>query len=528
VTNLLNLSEASLDWSLAHVLKEGDTDVFPIPFEFDAIKFNWKEVRDELRSVDVLDWATRPCRSMLSPKAKFGFRIVTQLDPLDFLIYTALIYDVCHELELKRIPVSEGRVFSYRISPTRDGELFDSDVNYRAFLEQCRAKVSQKSSSSVVATTDISDFYSRIYHHRLDNALRGSVSRASHVTAIMRLLKGWNNTETFGIPVGCAASRVLAEITLSDVDEALLAYEIDFVRYNDDYRIFADTAAKAYKQLAFLAETLFANHGLSLQQQKTSIYSIDQFSSQFLEAPVDRVVDSLREKYYDLLEGLGITDPYEPIFYEDLTDEQQEALDALNLVEIFKEESASSEPDLALIRFCLRHLGQLGDDGVVDAIFENLDSIIPTFMHIVKYFSVLRGLSSLERTQLGARLLDLGRDSIVSELPYHRMWIFEPFAQTLEWKNGERLARIYEQERDQACRRQLVLAMGRAKHQHWFQSQWRRLFEHPHWERRAVLAAASILPADSRRHWYKSLNSRLDLLERTVIKWANSGAFTSV
>ena len=89
----------------------------------------------------------------------------------------------------------------------------------------------------------------------------------------MHLLSGWNGTETFGIPIGGAPSRILAEITLSDVDEALLASGIDFIRFNDDYRIFANSHATAYRHIAFLAETLFRNHGLSLQPQKTTILS---------------------------------------------------------------------------------------------------------------------------------------------------------------------------------------------------------------------------------------------------------------
>jgi len=93
-----------------------------------------------------------------------------------------------------------------------------------------------------VATTDISDFYSRIYHHRLENALRAATTKTSHVKAIMHLLSGWNGTESFGIPVGCAPSRILAEIVLADVDESLLANSVDFVRFNDDYRIFAYSA----------------------------------------------------------------------------------------------------------------------------------------------------------------------------------------------------------------------------------------------------------------------------------------------
>lgn len=253
---MLTLRENSYNWALNHALKLGDTDVFPVPFEYQALQYDWNNVKSQLVTTNVLDWKTRPMRSLLSPKAKYGFRTITQLDPLDFLIYSALIYEIASELEFRRVPVGDQIVFSYRVSTKQDGQLFDIEVGYRQYLARCREKLAVDTACSYVAVTDISDFYSRIYHHRLENALRAATSSNNHVTSLMRLLSGWNGTETFGIPVGCAPSRLLAEIALSDVDEAMRANGIDFVRFNDDYRIFATSETMAYQHLTFLASTL--------------------------------------------------------------------------------------------------------------------------------------------------------------------------------------------------------------------------------------------------------------------------------
>ena len=107
------------------------------------------------------------------------------------------------------------------------------------------------------------------------------------------MLSGWNGTETFGISVGCAPSRLLAEITLSDVGEALLANAIDFVRFNDDYRIFTNSKTELYQHIAFLAETLFRNHGLTFQRHKTSVLPVDDFRDRFLATTLNREIDSL-------------------------------------------------------------------------------------------------------------------------------------------------------------------------------------------------------------------------------------------
>lgn len=522
---MLLLQQDSLDWALAHVLRFGDTDVFPVPFEYAAVEHDWANVKASLAATDVLQWTTRPQRILLSPKARNGFRVITQLDPLDFLVFASLIREISSDLEARRIPIADGRVFSYRTAPQANGQLFSADTGYRQFLEACRQKLRANPAVQFVATTDISDFYARIYHHRLENALHTATTRGNHVRAVMRLLSGWNGTETFGIPIGGAPSRLLAETTLADVDEALLAAGIDFIRFNDDYRIFADSYEMAYRAITFLAETLYRNHGLNLQPQKTDVFTTDQFRDRFLVTPLDRELNSLHTKFEELADELGLNDWYEPIEYDDLDDDQKEAIDSLNLAELFREELEEDEPELPIIRFILRRLSQLGDAGVIDCIFDDLDKLHPALPDICRYVQSLRHLDPPGRSALGARMLALLTGSVVSELPYHRMWILDLFVHSQEWDNERRFFGLYATESDPTCRRNLILAMGRAHQAHWFQSQWRTLFDQPHWPRRALLAGASCMSADARRHWYRSVEPQLDLLELAVMRWARRTPF---
>lgn len=102
---MLTLREQSYNWSINHALNLGDTDVFPTAFEYEALRHDWDAVKTQLLSENVLNWHTRPARALLSPKAKYGFRTITQLDPLDFLIYSGLIYEIANDLESRRVPV---------------------------------------------------------------------------------------------------------------------------------------------------------------------------------------------------------------------------------------------------------------------------------------------------------------------------------------------------------------------------------------------------------------------------------------
>lgn len=521
---MLNVKSPSLDWALQHVMRFGDTDILPVPFEYDALQDDWTRIQAYLSKMDLHTWTVRAHRSLLAPKGRYAFRVVTQIDPLDFILYAALICEIATDLEAARVPVEKEIVFSYRVALSADGQLFDPNIGYDGFLRKADKETKKKSVTHVVLA-DIADFYHRIYHHRLENSLSAATRMGGHVKAVMRLLSQWNGTETFGIPVGNAPSRVLAEALIGDVDEALLSINSNFIRYNDDYRIFCASSSEAYRTIAFLAETLYRNHGLTLQPQKTFAVSKDEFRDRLLSSPEDREITSLHHKFESLVEALGLTDPYQEIEYDDLDDDQKELVDSLNLYDIFNEELRQKEIDLAVVKFVLRRMGQLGDDGLVDDVLKNLDSLYPAFPDIIQYLASLRNIKKARFHEIGQRVLELIENSLVSELEYHRIWALDLFARTTQWNNEDQFTKMLASARDQFSRRKLILALGRAHHRHWFQSQWRNLVNESPWPRRALLAAASCMAPDARKHWYKSILPQLDELEKSVVLWAKAHPF---
>ena len=162
---------------------------------------------------------------------------------------------------------------------------------------------------------------------------------------------------------------------------------------------------------------------------------------------------------------------------------------------------------------------------MVDHALGSLNSLHPAFPEIIDYLKNIRSVSSSRRREIGHRVLSLLQDSLISELDYHRMWALDLFTHSTEWDNEGSFFSLLGNSRDQLSRRKLILAMGRARQRHWFQSHWRNLSEEPPWPRRALLAAASCMPGDERQHWYKSVEARLDLLERAVMRWARANPF---
>ena len=53
---MLTIQPDSLDWALNHALNFGDTTMFPLPFEYEAIMKDWTKLRGILETQDVLQW----------------------------------------------------------------------------------------------------------------------------------------------------------------------------------------------------------------------------------------------------------------------------------------------------------------------------------------------------------------------------------------------------------------------------------------------------------------------------------------
>lgn len=111
------LNPEALDWALEHLSLEGDGDIFPKPFEIEILKQGWPEAKEDVGKIDVSAHKWEAIRRALVPKDGLTFRRACQLQPLDALLFSALMYDIGPILEQRRRPVAEKTVFSYRFQP---------------------------------------------------------------------------------------------------------------------------------------------------------------------------------------------------------------------------------------------------------------------------------------------------------------------------------------------------------------------------------------------------------------------------
>ena len=122
---------------------------------------------------------------------------------------------------------------------------------------------------------DISKFFDNIPLTALQKRLKGFVKDSNAPSLIDKWLKqGVNSSSLFGtsrgISQGAVLSPLFCNLYMNTFDQALADAHIPFVRFADDFLLFADEQHKAEKALAFAGKKL-TEMGLTLHPNKTRV-----------------------------------------------------------------------------------------------------------------------------------------------------------------------------------------------------------------------------------------------------------------
>ena len=273
--------------AIENILYEGTTDVelFNRAFEIDYLKIDKvkKEICSKICSAIQQNHFSQlkihKLGHVLVPKKNLAdYRKCALIDIYDEIVYLTLVISIASEIEKMRVNKSRSRVFSYRFGNFK-GRLFNKNFHYTAFKQKILEK-STLPKNKIVVECDISNFYDRLNIHRIESILRSNPKiDESIISLINELLLYWANRDSYGLPVGSNASRILAEVALIEVDNYLISKKINFCRFVDDYRIFAKNSFEAHNNLALLTLKL-SKEGMFLNTQKTKIKDISNINKQ--------------------------------------------------------------------------------------------------------------------------------------------------------------------------------------------------------------------------------------------------------
>lgn len=374
--------------ALINIIRHGDTDIFPFPFE----RFLFEQKLEE--SLDILETyhnnveeaiSLSPPLTIveLSQVGYHGFRQATLIEPFWNAYFLGLVISIADEIESKRIKEDKKNVFSYRYNWNEvTGSLF-KDTTWIDYKKQC---IEYSKNHNYVLQTDISNFYPRINHHKLENELKRIDDKNLVTKNIMRMLSAFSGTISYGLPVGGPASRILAELALNHTDFHLKSRGIIFCRYADDYTIFCENESDAYKKLILLSEKL-SNDQLGLQKDKTKIMSSEEFREihLFLDPQPESETSTDEQKLLNISIRF---DPYSATAIEDYKN-LKEAVKEIDIIGILSREVNKTRIDQTVTKQAINAIKALTSENQVQAIKilldqNNLVTLSPVFTTIMR------------------------------------------------------------------------------------------------------------------------------------------------
>lgn len=523
--------EAAFKLALSNISRYGDTDVLPFPFEnhifydmpeesLDLLKYIAANTQAAYQDLEIAHEA------VLTPVGYQGFRKATLIEPFWNAFMLGHVLYMANDIETARIEPTRNIAFSYRYKPNKkEGSLFNQAFGFNSFLEQSR---SLSDSNAYVVSADISDFYPRIYHHRLENALRRATKKSVAIDSVLYILKNLSGRGTsYGLPVGGPAARILSELLLNSTDKLLVAERITFCRFSDDYRIFAESQADAYAKLVTLSEKLLENEGLTLQKNKTHI---SQSRDYLRSIENDIQTESSEPLSTDAIALLALKiyyDPYSPTAtsdYERLKDQ----LRSFDIASLLSHELRKARIHRALTRRILASLNYLNHEQIqisCRTIVDNLDKLYPIFQNVLITLTTLLdklepNLQSYVKTNI-RNLID--EDSYLFRLPVNCSFALRLLANDLSDECDATLTGLYSRFSSPSLRRDIILAMARRGATYLISDHLPRYGSMHPWEKRALIVASYVL-GDEGKHWRQGKARTFNRFEELVQKWASQRA----
>ena len=511
---------------MKNISKYGDTDIFPYPIEkniFFDLEDKTLALLNELHSNFSTFLSSYPPvnQSSLCPVGYTGFRWGTQIDPIWNLYFLSLVIEISPEIEKARIPVTQETIFSYRFHvDATTNKLFNDSIGWNNFQRKT-LEVCELEKNKFILIADISDFYSRIYHHRLENALKKLSINPECISRIMSLLQRFSGNKSYGLPVGGNAARILSELVLNNTDKLLRMKGIQFCRYADDYHIFASSMEEAYQQLITLSELLLKNEGLALQKNKTRIMPVDEFKK---NSEVYELIDAKNQSPQSQFLKINLVyDPYSATANEDYEylKEQVNRFDILGMLKT--ELSSKSRIHKHLVSILLKAINHLNDDIKAEAVFtllQNLPLLAPVFSQVMQVISsVFESLDSHSQYEVHniLRKLILKEDYLVRvDLNLHFAVLLIGKMQSEE--NEYLLNKVFENTESELVKKDIILIFAKWNSSHWIGNLRIGYNSLNVWEKRSFIVSSYVLE-DEGKHWRDHLKKDFSPIELLYRDW---------
>jgi hypothetical protein len=524
------IREHSLDWALTHLCRYCDSDLFPRMFEFDAIRHNWREVKSHLLAINLDKHVPQPPLMRFAPKLTGAQRIVQRLDPIDSLIYTAMVHEILETAAGGNNPGAL-RFASLRVQPNADGSFFSTARNAWQQHSQRVDTLARKHKDGYVLMADIMNFFGHIQPRRLDRILAELPIRDADMARLLsRFLAALSPASIRGIPVGPAASTVLSEIVLADIDRKLHSCTADFARWGDDMRLFFATREEAQEALRNLSDYLHATHEMIFGLEKTRVVPVDQFMARYFRGlPEETVAAGPAETRLSEFVGQNIGLMHHYAWGTSAVPDSQpmkvylqlQALPEFQTLEkaylsCFTKAIASDPPDLLAVKRILRKAAAFRIRNLIPGTIEKFDRVMLVIREAGTYLRAVLG--GEETRKYAVQLRDIWEHRLQGNSYFHD-WMCHVF--TNPGLDEVDLPAKYSTV--VSVRNQALLALRR-RDADWIRRHAAHLADLDSWDRRAVLYACKVLPPGDRAHVMGATQARGEIVDRSIVRYVEAVA----
>lgn len=493
------LSKESVLRAIEHISAIGDTDLFPRLPEAAFFVACADEAADLVGKMNVGSYNPVSSVEVLIPKSKLGFRIGHQLTAPDALIYTAAVIENADGIEDLRRRTSGAVAFSYRYDSQGGPRLFEANRGYHDWLSYLVSfgATGPFADAKSVLETDIADFYQRINFHRIENILDDVNASRKSAGAIKKIIQVCRSKQSFGLPVGSSASRLLAEGLLCDTDRILQDMELQASRYVDDYRIIASGDHNTHTILCRLAEHLMVTEGLSLNVAKTKVVDTESLRRSAQQRLHD-VFSSAEMRAFRQFLGALYGD-------EEIDDEEDDTpdnpfVDGDNLLARLDELRQRDVSDFSSCKAVLKVLRNVPNFDAYRLLSDHGDLAYYLPRDFCRAIQTACKTGETDVVKIEEIIWSLLQKPPISELSYARLWFLNLYATGTLPVDRKLIANRIGQPSILEVR-QLIFIRALLNDRSYFRENRGRLGQIGEWAKPALLIGASCLPTDEYRNW---------------------------
>ncbi|HTI66671.1 MAG TPA: RNA-directed DNA polymerase [Caulobacteraceae bacterium] len=514
------ISEASVRRAIDHLGSFGDTDLFPRLPEMRCFIERPAATAIDCKNINIGQYTPTGVVETLTPKSWLGFRIAHQLTASDNVIYLAALLDCAPNLEAARLPKDGNEAFAYRFEAGESVRIFESARGYHqwiAYLADFGRAKSPFAPDRPAVATDISDFYQRIYFHRIENVLQDAGCPKGPAELIKKVIRTTRARQSYGLPVGSTASRLLAECLLNDTDVFLCNMGVEFTRYVDDFRIAIPPGLEAHSILCRLAEHLMVTEGLSLNVSKTKMTTLNDIG----ESARSRLQDVFTSAEMERMHAF-ITLSYGDIESDNAAEEDAISnpfLTADLLMGKLDDLGSKRGADLSVFKAVLRALRFLPGIDSLRLINNHADLLYYIPREFCLVLNAAAKQDDFPYSEVKGRVIDILRMSPYSDLAYVRSWLLNLFVDgTLPISPPDWVG--YDFNRSVIERRSHFFLKGLTNDRAFFRALKTQLGMLSEWEKPAALMAGMCLPFDEYKNWLDGAVHQISTpFSSTYVSW---------